>query len=180
VWRKEDLKTQAVPEISTIAVNSTDTPPGPAIPLHEKSTPPLAARAVACISQGIKIRGEITGSEDLVVDGDVEGKLALDSASVTIGPNGRVKADVVAREVIVRGCVEGKVHAHERVQVWATGQVHGEIQTLTLAIEEGAVLSGKVEAGKPVEKTSNALAVAPASVEETSSSAEVAATPAVN
>ncbi len=180
MWRKEDSKTQAVPEISTRAVNSTDTPPAPAALLHEEPTPPLAARAVACISQGIKIRGEITGSEDLVVDGDVEGNLALDSASVTIGPNGRVKADVHAREVIVRGCVEGKVHAHERVQVRATGQVYGEIQTLTLAIEEGAVLRGKVEAGKPAEKAGNALAVAPASVEKTSGSAEVAATPAVN
>ncbi|MBZ5540364.1 MAG: polymer-forming cytoskeletal protein [Acidobacteriia bacterium] len=174
------MKTQAVPEISTRAGNSTNTPQSPATLLHEKPLAPLAARAAACISQGIKIRGEITGSEDLFVDGDVEGSLALESASVTIGPNGKVKADVVAREVIVRGCVEGKVHARERVQVWATGQVHGEIQTLTLAIEEGAVLRGKVEAGKPAEKAGNALAVAPASVEETSGSAEVAATPAVN
>jgi cytoskeletal protein CcmA (bactofilin family) len=180
VWRKEESKTQAVPEISTNAVNSTGTPPGPAAPLREKSTPPLAARASACISQGIKIRGEITGSEDLFVDGEVEGKLALDSASVTIGPNGRVKADVVAREVIVRGCVEGKVNAHERVQVWGTGQVHGEIQTLTLVIEEGAVLRGKVEAGKPAEKGGNAFAAAPAVAEETSSSANVPAIPAVN
>jgi len=161
-------------------VNSTGIPPAAAPPLHEKTTPPLGARAVACISQGIKIRGEITGSEDLFVDGEVEGKLALDSACVTIGPNGHVKADVVAREVIVRGCVEGKVRAHERVQVWGTGQVDGEIQTLTLVIEEGAVLRGKVEAGKAAEKAGNALVVAPAVVEETSGSAEVPATPAVN
>ena len=181
MWRKEESKTQAVPEISTKAVNSTGTPPGPAASLHEKSTPPLAARASACISQGIKIRGDITGSEDLFVDGEVEGKLTLDSASVTIGPNGRVKAEVVAREVIVRGCLEGKVHAHERVQVCSTGQVHGEIHTLTLAIEEGAVLSGRVEAGKSAEKAGNTLAVmAPAIVEESSGSAEVPATPAVN
>ncbi|MBZ5702269.1 MAG: polymer-forming cytoskeletal protein [Acidobacteriia bacterium] len=161
-------------------MNSTGTSAVPAAPLHEKPTPPLAARAAACISRGIKIRGEITGSEDLFVDGEVEGKLALDSASVTIGPNGSVQADVVAREVIVRGCVEGKVRAHERVQVWSTGQVHGEIQARALAIEEGAVLRGKVESGKPAEKTGNALAVAPAVVEESSGSAEIPATPAVN
>jgi cytoskeletal protein CcmA (bactofilin family) len=74
---------------------------------------------------------------------------------LTVGPNGTVKADVVAREVIVRGRIEGKIAGRERVQLWSTGQVLGEVQTQRLAIEDGAVLRGKVETGRPVEKGSD-------------------------
>src|SRR5277367_3060445 len=149
MWKKEDAKPQSVPEISTAPVKSTaaptlstSTPPLPASPL------PLSANSAACISQGIKIKGEVTGSEDLFVDGLVEGKLNLTNGSLTIGPNGHVKADVNAREVIVRGRIDGKVSGRDRVQLWSTGQVTGEVQTARLAIEDGATLRGKVEAGK--------------------------------
>jgi len=109
---------------------------------------PVSPRAAACISQGIRIKGEITGKEDLFVDGTVEGKLEFGNASVTIGPNGKVKADISAREVIVRGNVDGKIEGTERVQLWNSGRVTGEVRTERLAIEDGAVLRGKVEAGK--------------------------------
>ena len=115
---------------------------------------PFRPRPPPASARGFKIKGEITGSEDLFVDGPVEGKLNLANGSLTVGPNGTVKADVVAREVIVRGRVEGKIAGKERVQLWSTGQVHGEIQTQRLAIEDGAVLRGKVETGKPMDKAS--------------------------
>ena len=90
---------------------------------------------------------------------------------MTIGPNGAVKADVVAREVIVRGRLEGKIAGRERVQLWSTGQVIGEIQTQRLAIEDGAVLRGKVETGRPIDKAtddrSSAAAMAGKSVPAT-------------
>jgi cytoskeletal protein CcmA (bactofilin family) len=149
VWKKEDSKAQGVPEISTGAGIST----GPGSGSRDASGGlPVSARAAACISQGIRIKGEITGSEDLFVDGPVEGKLNLANGSLTIGPNGSIKADVSAREVIVRGRVEGKIAGRERVQLWSTGHVTGEVQTQRLAIEEGAVLRGKVEAGKAADK----------------------------
>ena len=119
---------------------------------RDVSASPASSRAAACISQGIRIKGEITGSEDLFVDGPVEGKLQLTNGSLTVGPNGTVKADVTAREVVVRGKVEGKIVGRDRVQLWSTGNVTGEVQTQRLAIEDGAVLRGKVETGKPVEK----------------------------
>src|SRR5438105_12147779 len=79
----------------------------------------------------------------------VEGKLSLTTNScLTVGPNGHVKADVLAREVIVRGKIEGKVTGRDRVQLWSTGQVTGEVQTDRLVIEDGALLLGKVEAGR--------------------------------
>jgi cytoskeletal protein CcmA (bactofilin family) len=149
MWKKEDSRPQGFPEVSTgqggsqlAPANSRDT----------SASPTPSARAAACISQGIRIKGEITGSEDLFVDGPVEGKLQLTNGSLTVGPNGSVKADVTAREVIVRGKVEGKIAGRDRVQLWSTGHVTGEVQTQRLAIEDGAVLRGKVETGKPVEK----------------------------
>jgi cytoskeletal protein CcmA (bactofilin family) len=144
MWKKEDSRPQGVPEISTGSGGSREA----------SGALPVSGRATACISQGIRIKGEITGSEDLFVDGPLEGKLNLGNGSLTVGPNGTVKADVTAREVIVRGRVEGKIAGRERVQLWSTGQVLGEVQTQRLAIEDGAVLRGKVETGKPLDKSS--------------------------
>src|SRR5881392_1513988 len=108
MWKKEDSKPAGV---SGDPVNSATRSS-----LAASSSPatvgalPTSPRAAACISQGIRIKGEITGSEDLFVDGIIEGKLNLTTNScLTVGPNGHVKADVLAREVIVRGKIEGKV-----------------------------------------------------------------------
>jgi cytoskeletal protein CcmA (bactofilin family) len=163
MWKKEDGKPQAVPEISTTPAGAISTPSPAPSPIRE--TPrevSVSSKAAACISQGIRIKGEVTGSEDLFVDGQVDGKLSLTNGSLTIGPNGRVKADVSAREVIVRGTVEGKVSGRDKVQLWSTGQVIGEVQTDRLAIEDGAMLRGKVEAGKHPGKTGEAQAAAAA------------------
>ncbi|MBV9888593.1 MAG: polymer-forming cytoskeletal protein, partial [Acidobacteria bacterium] len=154
MWKKEDSKPQGVAETpnSFAPASSSNRDAAPAFS-PASSQPPVSTKATACISQGIKIKGEITGSEDLFIDGPVEGKLNLGTSSVTVGPNGTVKADITAREVVVRGRVEGKIAGKERVQLWSTGQVSGEISTQRLAIEEGAVLRGKVETGRPVDKT---------------------------
>lgn len=151
MWKKEDPKTQGVPEISTGSPIST-TPSASSLPV---SALPPSAKAAACISPGIRIKGEVSGSEDLFVDGSIEGKLNLGNGSLTVGPNGNIKADISAREVVVRGKVDGKITGRERVQVWSTGQVTGEVQTQRLAIEDGAVLRGKVETGRPIEKASD-------------------------
>lgn len=152
MWRKEDAKTQGVPEISTTgAADTSSTALG-----NTSSAPPVSTRAAACISQGIKIKGEVTGKEDLFIDGQVDGKLDLSGASVTVGPNGKIKADITSRELIVRGLVQGKVSARERVQLWHTGRVEGEVQTERLAIEDGAFLRGKVEAGTPLNRPKEA------------------------
>ena len=162
MWKKEDLKSQGVPEISTAPVISSAASSAGAVvtPRENSAALPVSPRAVACISQGIKIRGEVHGSEDLFIDGHVEGKLELGNASLTVGPNGSVKADVNAREVIVRGRIEGKITGREKVQLWSTGHVTGEVQTERLAIEEGGTLRGKVEAGKSQAKPVEARAAA--------------------
>lgn len=173
MWKKEDAKTQGVPEISTAPVNSTATQSVSTNAPSNFAQPPVSSRAAACISQGIKIKGEVTGSEDLFVDGQVDGQLTLTNGSLTIGPNGSVKADVHAREVIVRGKVEGKVTGREKVQLWSTGQVMGEVQTDRLAIEEGALLRGKVEAGKAPKSGDAKAAAASASTGKSGNSVSI-------
>ena len=164
MWKKEDGKPQGMPEISTAPAGAPSTPGPSSSPIREMAKEvPVSSKAAACISQGIKIKGEVTGSEDLFVDGQVDGKLNLTNGSLTIGPNGYVKADVTAREVIVRGRVDGKVSGRDKVQLWSTGQVTGEVQTDRLAIEDGAMLRGKVEAGKHPGKTGEAQAATAAS-----------------
>src|SRR5262249_17601116 len=150
--KKEDGKIQGAAENST-AIAVTHTAPVSATTPGTSSSSWTSTRSGASISQGIRIKGEVTGSEDLYIDGVVEGKLNLANGSLTIGPNGVVKADVNAREVVVRGQIEGKVSGRDKVQLLGTGQIHGEVQTERLAIEEGASLRGKVEAGKLTAKT---------------------------
>ena len=157
MWKKEDAKPQAISENSAASAPAFAATSSAA----SASSVPVSPRAVACISQGIRIRGEVTGSEDLFVDGLVEGKLNLTSNScLTVGPNGAVKADLNAREIIVRGRVEGSVTARDKLQIWSTGQIHGEVQTDRLSIEDGALLRGKVEAGKQITKSGEVKAAA--------------------
>ncbi len=155
MWRKDEVKPQSAPQPAAPATTnfpqgSTASAPvsAPAPSVAASEPLPLSPRAAACISQGIRIKGEISGKEDLFVDGSVEGKLDFGNASVTVGPNGKVKADISAREVIVRGQVDGKIEGTEKVQLWNSGRVTGEVRTERLAIEDGALLRGKVEAGK--------------------------------
>ena len=162
MWKKEDTKPEGISGNTAVPANSaTSSSTALASAPSVSSALPTSSRAAACISQGIKIKGEVMGSEDLFVDGVVEGKLSLTTNScLTIGPNGSVKADVIAREVIVRGKIEGKVTGRDRVQLWSTGQVMGEVQTDRLSIEDGALLRGKVEAGRQPNKASEVKASA--------------------
>jgi cytoskeletal protein CcmA (bactofilin family) len=169
MWRKEDSKPQGAADPSPAPVASASVTPIAAAP---KTPAPLAANAPAAtsarggasISQGIKIKGEVTGSEDLYVDGHVEGKLNLSNGTLTIGPNGVVKADVDAREVTVSGRVEGNITGRDKVHLLSTGQVSGEVRTERLAIEDGATLRGKVESGKVPSKLAEVRAAAAAAV----------------
>jgi cytoskeletal protein CcmA (bactofilin family) len=176
MWKKEDGKSQPQSEISTApAVPNSGSAPATSTSRDSFSAAsPSSPRSEASISQGIRIKGEVTGSEDLYVDGLVDGKLSLTNGSLTIGPNGQVKADVSAREVIVRGKVEGKVSGRDKVHLASTGQVNGEVQTDRLAIEDGAMLRGKVEAGRQ-SRSADAQAVAASAAASASKGASAGA-----
>jgi cytoskeletal protein CcmA (bactofilin family) len=151
MWRKEDGRAQGSPEISTGSANSTKTNPIVGTGSGKEPVVPatVSPKAAACVSHGIKIKGEITGNEDLFVDGSIEGKLTFGNATVTLGPNATVKADITAKEVIVRGRVEGRLTGTERIQVWRSARVQGDLKAERISIEEGAELHGMLEAGKP-------------------------------
>ena len=97
------------------------------------------------ITSSLTIKGEIRGSDDLYIDGEVQGTIHLSNGRVTIGPHGKISADVDAREIIVRGKVTGALRGRERVEIGSTGEVRGDIATSRIAIGEGAQMHSKVE-----------------------------------
>ncbi len=98
----------------------------------------------AVIGKSIIIKGEVTGQEDLVVEGTIEGQIILDNQHVTIGASGRVLAEVKARLVTIEGEVVGNIQARERVIITAKGSLTGDIQAARLKVEDGAYLKGTV------------------------------------
>jgi|SRR5208283_2822287 len=147
MWRKEEGNAQAPPEAQNQSSGSAKVGAN-AI----SSTQPGGRQTPACVSQGIKIKGDVMGTEDLFIDGVIEGKITLTNSAVTIGPNGTVKAEISAREIVLRGMAEGKFTAEERIQIWHTARVEGELKSERISIEDGAELRGRVEAGKPAGK----------------------------
>jgi cytoskeletal protein CcmA (bactofilin family) len=100
---------------------------------------------LAQIGKSVVIKGELSGSEDLYVDGQVEGTIALKNHSLTVGPNGQVKASVEANGLVVQGKLEGNVLASDRVELRKSAVVTGDISTQRISIEEGAYLKGKID-----------------------------------
>src|ERR1700685_1348792 len=100
---------------------------------------------LAQIGKSVVVKGELSGSEDLYVEGQVEGTIALKGNSLTVGPHGQVKASVEAKGVIVQGKLEGNIQASDRVELRKTATVTGDIATQRISIEEGAYLKGKVD-----------------------------------
>ena len=99
----------------------------------------------ARIGKTVVIRGEVRGSEDLYVDGRVEGTISLSESRLTIGPNAVLAADLSARDVLVLGTVEGNITATGRLELRAGCQVSGDVRAMRLAIEDNAVFRGKVD-----------------------------------
>ena len=102
-------------------------------------------RDVVNIGKSVVIKGELNGSEDLTVEGQVEGKIELKDHALTIGPNGKIKAAVFAKAVIVLGEVNGNVTATEKVDIRDGGSVDGDIVSPRVAIAEGAHFRGSVD-----------------------------------
>ncbi|MGH9685124.1 MAG: bactofilin family protein [Candidatus Acidiferrales bacterium] len=114
-------------------------------PAFSKPAASTTGGASSQFSSGLKIRGDISGSGDLFIDGEAQGKITLPGAKVTIGPNGRVQADIEAREIIIQGSVQGNLKAGELVSLGGASHVQGSMLTPRIAMEDGARLRGKVE-----------------------------------
>ncbi|HEX7894505.1 MAG TPA: polymer-forming cytoskeletal protein [Terriglobales bacterium] len=123
----------------------------------------------AHIGRSVSIKGELSGSEDIYVDGQVEGSIQLAGNSVTIGPNGRVRASIAARNVTVGGTLDGNIQAAERTEMRKTAVVNGDVQTKRIAIEEGAFFKGKLEILADSKPSTPAAAAAAGSSPQSSS-----------
>lgn len=112
--------------------------------------PPVEERRVtAWIGEGVIIEGKIASAQDLRIDGKVEGTIEVGNHGLMIGTGAAIKANLVARSILISGVVTGNVTATERVNVEATATVDGDITTPCLLMADGAVIRGKVEAGTP-------------------------------
>jgi cytoskeletal protein CcmA (bactofilin family) len=106
----------------------------------------------ARIGKSVVICGEVKGSEDLIVDGRVEGTVSLSESRLTIGPNASITADLSAKDVLIMGHVQGNVAASGRVELRSGCVVEGDIRALRLAVEDNAVFRGKVDLTQAVSK----------------------------
>lgn len=104
------------------------------------------------IGKSVVIKGELSCSEDLYIDGQVEGTIEPKGNRLTIGPNGRVKANVIASAVVVQGKLEGNIQASDRVDLKGSAIVVGDILTRRISIEEGAQFKGSVDIQKDAPK----------------------------
>lgn len=132
----------------------------------------------AHIGKSVIIKGQLSGSEDLFVDGVVEGTIELQSNNIVIGPNGKVRAAIHAKGVVVQGKLEGDIHASERVELRKSGSMMGDVFTQRIAIEDGAYLKGKIDIQKEGAKPAVSSLSRPENPPEMKSSA--AAAPASN
>ena len=145
MWRKQEEPKPSSPAPDLVVSPAPEQPRS----LSPQAVEPGAA--AGNVSKAISIKGEITGREDLFVDGEVQGSIRITDGNVTVGPNGRVTADIEAQEIVVRGKVNGTLRGRERVQIGRTGEVTGDIATRRLGVEEGAIVCGKVDVTRPEE-----------------------------
>jgi cytoskeletal protein CcmA (bactofilin family) len=144
------------------------------------SEPHHDAGRSAVLGKSVIVKGQIFSREDLTIDGEVEGTVELQEHRLTIGPNGRVRAAIKARELVVLGTVHGDVETTEKVDIRKEAKLVGDIKTARIVIEDGAYFKGNIdivraEAARPVP----APAPKPQAVASTPSNASASAAPAV-
>ena len=154
MWRRQDE-----PRASTSSPDMMPSPPSTSPSARLETPVPTPATAVTPASPATPapsgyltishtIRGEITGREDLYVDGEIEGKVHLEDAKIVVGPNGRVTADVEAREILVLGKVKGNLHGRDSVTIGRTGHVIGDVVTRYISVEDGAQVQGSLDVSR--------------------------------
>jgi len=112
--------------------------------MPERSAEPDSPRTAGGIGKSVLIKGEVYSREDLVIDGEVEGTVKLPDHRLTVGPSGKVQAGVNAREITVRGSVNGNLDAADKIEIRKEAKVVGNVTTSRIAIEDGAYFKGTV------------------------------------
>jgi cytoskeletal protein CcmA (bactofilin family) len=110
-----------------------------------RSVDPTSDLATGLLGPSVRVKGDITGTEDLVIDGSVEGMIRLEGRKLTVGTAAKVTADINARDVVVFGYVKGNVRATGRIEIKKDGSVIGNLTTAQIMIEDGADFKGSIE-----------------------------------
>jgi cytoskeletal protein CcmA (bactofilin family) len=126
-----------------------------ALVTNEKSTDAMADHGSAWLGSGLHVKGDIIGTEDLLIDGSVEGKIQLDEWKVTVGQAAKVTAHINARDVVAYGYVKGNIRAKGVVEIRKNGSVIGNLTTARIMIEDGANFKGSIEIDKSTPKESD-------------------------
>jgi cytoskeletal protein CcmA (bactofilin family) len=136
-------------------------------PSAPQSQPP-SAKGQALVGSSIKIEGNLSGGEDLLVEGQIDGKIELDQHNVTIGTNGRIKADIHGRSIIVMGDVKGNLYGSEQIVLRKSSKVRGNLFALRVSLEDGADFKGSIDMtskpaaeAKPFQKDTTAVETKP-------------------
>ena len=147
-WKRDDQPTSSQTELTPVTPPRPAAAPNPA-PVTSGEPPRRSERAT--IGPSIFIKGDLSGEEDLIIEGRVEGKVDLKQNNVTIGKNGRVKADLLGRVVTIEGEVDGNVFAREQAILRQSGAIRGNITAPRVVLEDGSRFKGSIDMEPPRE-----------------------------
>ena len=156
MWKPNTPGSPATPNTPEPVRPTTSTPTSAPVSGFEapttRSATPQAAAATgeqATIGKSLMIKGEVTGSESLYIDGRIEGTINLPGNRVTVGRNGQVAANISAREIVVLGKVRGNCQASDRIDIRSEGSLTGDVIAARISIEDGAFFKGGIDIRKP-------------------------------
>src|SRR5437870_6409826 len=148
MWNSKRKEEESTPRQVTATPPVSPEPKKEALPL---STAPVRtateneSKGAASIGKSVTIKGQIFSREDLIVDGEIEGGIELNDHRLTVGPNGRVRAGIKAREIVVLGTIDGNVEALDRIDIRKDAKLIGDIKTARIIIEDGAYFKGSID-----------------------------------
>lgn len=164
--KKPDKRQVANPEPKNLEANQSLKP---ASTVWERTTQAIASptgdtadRAASHLGSSLHVKGEISGNENLHIDGTVEGSVQLQENKLTVGKTANVTADVIAGEVVVYGKVKGNVRAKSRIEIKKDSSVHGDLTMAQILIEDGAYFTGSIEIVRSAEKEADKKIFPPA------------------
>src|SRR6476660_9620433 len=172
MWKPASTTTPSNPnqkpaaEPEKTVMSNTPTLPSEPTPVAAPRNAVLNNTEQATIGKSLVIKGEVTGSESLYIDGRVEGAINLPGNRVTVGRNGQVQANINAKEVVVLGKVKGNVTASDRVDIRNEGSLGGDVVCQRISIEDGAWFKGSIDIRKPGQKELNGTAKETVSVSD--------------
>jgi len=147
-WEKEKKSHPSVPVAQpTVPASSETTKVETSMPesIRRDTSVNSPGQVQAIIGRSIVLKGELSADEDLVIEGQFEGTVNLQDHCLTVGPNGKVKAEIQARQVVILGSVNGNVNAREKIEVRRSGNVTGDLTSASISIEEGAYFKGSID-----------------------------------